>query len=146
MKLILLTLVLISLNLQAEGPTKEQSNPSFIVHLLDYLAGDYGGAVQNGKIVSKDEYSEQVEFIETVNKLATTLPEVKKEKEVVSLISTLKLQIENKADAKLVATTARQAQSALITALKISVAPERVPSFENGKKLYALNCISCHGQ
>jgi high-affinity iron transporter len=137
-----------SFTLFAETPKagKEQYSPEFIVHLLDYLAGDYGGAVQNGKVISKDEYAEQIEFAETVSLLAHTIPEVSTNTDVVAKISILKQKIENKADAKDVAASAREAQKLLINALNIKVAPTHLPSFENGQKLFANNCISCHGQ
>ena len=46
--------------------SSEQS-PRFAIHLLDYLAHDYGGSVENGKVISPSEYAEQKEFLEDKN-------------------------------------------------------------------------------
>jgi high-affinity iron transporter len=54
----LLLLILIS-PLRA---SETASSPAFVVHLLDYLAQDYRGAVSGGKVISASEYQEQVEF------------------------------------------------------------------------------------
>jgi high-affinity iron transporter len=37
--------------------------------LLDYVAVDYGGAVQDGRIVSAAEYAEMIEFTASVRRL-----------------------------------------------------------------------------
>src|SRR5207245_2076690 len=37
-------------------------SPRLLVHLLDYVAQDYGGAVANGRVTSENEYREQLEF------------------------------------------------------------------------------------
>lgn len=47
---------------------ESKPSPELVVHLLDYLAKDYAGAVQNGKVVSEFEYKEQVEFASIVGK------------------------------------------------------------------------------
>jgi high-affinity iron transporter len=136
--------ILLFLTLNTFANTSEKS-PLFIVHLLDYLAGDYGSAVQNGKVIAQGEYDEQVEFITTVEKLSQTLPEVSAHPEVVAQIKDLKKKILAKEDAKVVALTARVSQKILIEKLQIQVAPNNVPNFKRGKKLFAQNCISCHG-
>tara|TARA_Y100000768_G_C23982339_1_gene686613 strand:- start:35 stop:340 length:306 start_codon:yes stop_codon:yes gene_type:complete len=41
------------------------------VHLLSYLAQDYGEAVENGKIKSKEEYQEQLSFSNEVVRIST---------------------------------------------------------------------------
>src|SRR5680860_1611069 len=33
-----------------------------IIHLLDYTARDYPAAIQNGKIINQNEYTEMMEF------------------------------------------------------------------------------------
>src|SRR6476620_12792861 len=39
-----------------------QESAQTILHLLDYVGADYGGAVENGRVKSADEYKEMVEF------------------------------------------------------------------------------------
>lgn len=147
-KLIFLALTLLSLGTTAFADISAESNeksPRFIIHLLDYLAHDYGGAVQNGKVVSNSEYEEQKEFAHKVNELASVLPEVKSDKVVSEKIVRLKNLIETKADAKDVALMARDIQKDLIAVAKVALAPESWPSLTNGKKLFQENCMSCHG-
>lgn len=146
MKLLSILGLLLSINLFAESSLDaSQNSPQFIVHLLDYLASDYGGAVQHGKIISKNEYAEQMEFAESIHKLATTLPEVKDHQEIITKISDLKNKIESKAEVESVALAARDSQQTIISALNIKVAPAKIPNFENGRNLFNKNCISCHG-
>ena len=45
-------------------------SPRIIVHLLDYVATDYRGAVQDGKIISTFEYKEQLEFAKLLEQSA----------------------------------------------------------------------------
>lgn len=143
-----LQLSLVSITSTAYADMSSESNdksPRFIIHLLDYLAHDYGGAVQNGKVVSPSEYDEQKEFAHKVSELATILPEIKDQKAVTDKIVKLKNLIEKKADAKDVALMARDIQKELIAVAKVALAPESWPSLTNGKKLFQANCISCHG-
>ena len=63
-----------SFNLKA-AVADEVKNPAIVVHLLDYLAKDYSGAVRNGKVLSKSEYQEQVEFSEIVGKASRAYDE-----------------------------------------------------------------------
>lgn len=123
----------------------EDKSPRFIIHLLDYLAHDYGGAVQKGKVVSPSEYDEQVEFAQKVNEIAAALPEISSNKLVFEKISKLKKLIDTKADAKDVALTARDIQKDLIAVAKVALAPQAWPSITNGKKLFQANCTACHG-
>ena len=39
---------------------EEHSSPRLLVHLLDYLAKDYPGAVSLGRVLDEGEYREQV--------------------------------------------------------------------------------------
>lgn len=122
-----------------------ESTPRFAIHLLDYLAHDYGGAVQKGKVISQGEYDEQREFAQKVFELATTLPEIKNEKTVYSKIEKLKQMINGKAEAVDVSFQARDIQKDLIVITKITLSPTTQPSISNGKTLFQQNCISCHG-
>ena len=59
--------LLLFLNVSAFANTNENQ---LAVHLLSYLAQDYSEAVRNGKIISKEEYQEQVDFSKEVLRIA----------------------------------------------------------------------------
>jgi high-affinity iron transporter len=121
-------------------------SPRFAIHLLDYLAHDYGGAVSNGKVISNGEYDEQKEFAAKIYELAQTLPELKNSPATFQKIVKLQSIINSLADAKDVTLAARDIQKDLITITKITLSPNDQPSFSNGKRLFQQNCITCHGE
>lgn len=141
--LILSTLLVLS-PLAARATSDEQS-PRFLVHLLDYLAKDYGGAVANGKILSKSEYQEQTEFAESALKTNSVLVETKNSPGVKAKLEKLNGLIRGKADASAVATLAREIQGEVITIAKLEIAPSQWPSVAKGRDLFAKTCVSCHG-
>ncbi len=121
-------------------------SPRFAIHILDYLAHDYSGAVAHGKILSASEYEEQKEFAQKIFHLAAILPEIKNDPNIVAEVSKLKNLIETKAEAVDVSLLAREIQKELIATGKIALAPNSWPSLSNGKILFQQNCVSCHGQ
>src|SRR3989344_6252143 len=72
--LLLLTLLFASF---AHPLKAENNSPELVVHLLDYLAKDYAGAVQGVKVISQGEYDEQVEFGGIVEKNSKGVPRLK---------------------------------------------------------------------
>lgn len=139
MKNLLLSLVLF-FSLKSFASKNGQS----IVHLLTYLSQDYAAAVSDGKVISQDEYHEQVEFIDEIIKLG------KKEenfpKEFSESFIQLKKMIDLKEDPSNVSKLATELKSRIIEALNIPTFPSSWPSLENGKKIYQLHCLSCHGE
>lgn len=122
----------------------EKHSPEIVVHLLDYLAKDYGGAVQNGKVISKSEYAEQVEFVEIVSKNANGVEKLR-DPDFSKGISELNSLIQNKRSADEVAKLARRLQQDAIRLAGIEVAPTGLPDLAIGAKLYQTNCFACHG-
>lgn len=144
----LLTFGPLALATPAALPAGEEgeNSPRFAIHLLDYLAHDYSGAVEHGKVISVGEYEEQKEFAQKIYELAENLPEIKKDKTTFDKIIKLRTLINSKAEALDVALTARDIQKDLITVTKIKLSPTEQPSITNGKLLFQQNCTSCHGQ
>ena len=73
----LLTVLMVvgsGLSLAENAPSTSQDQAKQIWQLLDYLAVDYGKAVQNGKIASVDEYREMQEFAREVSRQLEGLP------------------------------------------------------------------------
>src|SRR5438128_2575839 len=73
-----------------------ENSPRALVHLLDYLAQDYGGAVKNGKIVSQTEYKEQQEFSEMASQINKNLSETMKHDEIQNDLDSLRKLIAGK--------------------------------------------------
>jgi high-affinity iron transporter len=122
-----------------------KASPELVVHLLDYLAKDYGGAVQDGKIVSESEYTEQIEFAEIVGKNASGVEKLNVDKGFSTEVNSLQEMIRAKASAVDVAKLARKLQQDAIRLAEIDVAPRSLPDLSSGAKLYQTNCIACHG-
>lgn len=141
-----LYLSLLSPAFSESSPESNESSPRFVIHLLDYLAHDYGGAVEHGKIISASEYSEQKEFASKIFELAKVLPEIKNEEKIYNKISKLKTMIDSRAEAVDVGLFARDIQKDLIVVTKVVLSPANWPNLTNGKMLFEQNCASCHGQ
>ncbi len=140
---ILLTLLgLSSTALRAQSPI--ESSPRAIVHLLDYLAADYGGAVRDGKVIEQFEYNEQIEFADLVLKIAGGLDSTDYHP-VVERAKNLQRLIHSKADAEKVSEMALSIKSDVLKISKLNMSPESWPNFENAKSIFQAQCISCHG-
>ena len=113
--------------------------------LIDYLAVDYGGAVQNGRIVSDGEYAEMLDFTANAIKQAQTLPETAGKPALIDRIQALRAAVVARADPVDVAVVAHQANALLIDAYPIPVAPKAAPDLARGAVLFQENCASCHG-
>lgn len=121
------------------------SSPRFVVHLLDYLAKDYSGAVQNGKILSKSEYQEQVEFSNAIENSIKQIPELNSDVELVTNIDNLQKLILNKASDAEVSKLARDIQASVLKKTNIEITPTTWPILKVGKELFVQNCTACHG-
>ncbi len=142
MKKFLLLLIVCSFSFAAN----DEKSPRFLVHILDYLAIDYAGAVQKGKVIEPAEYAEQIEFSNEAFRLATELPGLKEDKALVEKIKLLKIKVLEKQEAKEVATLAREIEQKIISTQAIELYPRRWPNLAKGKKHYDANCAQCHGQ
>lgn len=123
----------------------QEKSPELVIHLLDYLAKDYGGAVQNGKVISPTEYAEQVEFIDIVVKNATTNEKLNTDQKFNAEIKTLQTMIQQKGSAEEVAKLARSLQAKAIQLAGINVSPSAFPDLAAGQKIFQTNCVACHG-
>ena len=127
------------------GWAKTPEAPRLIVHLLDYLAQDYGGAVQGGKVVNEGEYREQVEFMALVMQAEKELPADSRGPEFRDGLLQLQSLILQKADPSQVAPLARRLQSDLLKTSGLQVAPGQWPDLAKGAAIYGQNCAACHG-
>jgi high-affinity iron transporter len=113
--------------------------------LIDYVAVDYGGAVEHGVVASESEYAEMLDFTENATKQAAALPPHAAKADVAAAIADLRSAVSRKADAAEVKRLAHRANALLIAAYPIPVAPKTSPDLAHGASLYAAQCASCHG-
>lgn len=113
--------------------------------LLDYLAVDYAGAVQQGRIVSQAEYDEMREFSGSVSQRLAALPDRPGRAGLVADAAALQQAIARRADPADVDRRARALAAALLAAYPVPLAPASPPDLARGQALYAENCASCHG-
>lgn len=113
--------------------------------LLDYIAVDYPGAVQGGRVVSPAEYAEMQEFSRTVRTRLAALPETPARAGLVQAADALAADIERKAPPETVAARARNLAGAVLAAYPTPLAPAKAPDLATGARLYAEQCASCHG-
>ncbi len=113
--------------------------------LLDYIAVDYREAVQDGKVVNPEEYTEMVEFAksakERIDGLADSAEKATLQKDAVAL----QQAIEKKAAPEEIAKLSRGLATNLITVYPVPLAPSEAPDVARGAKLYVAQCSSCHG-
>ena len=113
--------------------------------LLDYIAVDYPGAVDKGKVINEAEYSEMEEFSGTVVDGLAKLPLKSGRAGLIAKGNELNTAIDNKASPEVVARQARLLATELLRSYPVPLAPKTAPNVQTGKQLYAQNCASCHG-
>ena len=97
----------------------ETVNPRQTWQLLDYIAVDYAGAVQGGKVVAQAEYAEMREFAATVRAQLAALPTTPTQPDLIAQADRLTAAVEAKAEAGQVAAAAHQLADALLKSLSL---------------------------
>lgn len=127
------------------GSTPSDSS-RLVVHLLNYMASDYSGAVQNGKIVSPTEYGEQKEFSNIVIEISKREEPFKSSQVIQQGLQTLKSLILAKASSNLVRDVAKKVETEVLKVSQLELAPEKWPNLKHGKEIYSQQqCLQCHG-
>ena len=115
------------------------------VHLLDYIAVDYGGAVADGKVKSAEEYKEMTEFAANVAGTISKLPATPGKEKLDAGAKALVDRIAAKAPPDEVAGIAQQLRQSVVTAYKVAIGPKRAPDLARGTALFSEHCALCHG-
>ncbi|MAV91976.1 MAG: hypothetical protein CL676_11205 [Bdellovibrionaceae bacterium] len=113
------------------------------VHLLSYLAQDYGEAVENGKIKSKEEYQEQLDFSNEVVRISS---ENKYDDGLKSDVLSLNRGILDKKSVKEISSLANSIKSKILRKFKLLTYPKNPLDLVRAQELFNKNCMSCHGQ
>jgi high-affinity iron transporter len=122
-----------------------------LVALFDYIAGDYGGAVEGGRVVNADELAEQQRFVHDARQIAAALLETRVAAaeragdplpRSVEAIADL---VGRHAEPTEVAAACRAAKAAVVERFGLRTAPAGRPQLEPARALYAQSCAICHG-
>lgn len=135
-----LAVVLIANGAQAAATPAET-----VWRLLDYVAVDYPGAVENGKVISAAEYAEMVEFSATARTQIAALPGIERRPNLIRQAEALERAVAAKASPADVAARARSLAADLLAAYPVPLAPRQAPDLQRGATLYQEACASCHG-
>ena len=127
------------------NPTSREAEVRQLWQLLDYVAVDYAGAVQNGAIISELEYGEMREFSTRAQNQVQALPQHPLHAELADAASRLKQAVERKDSPQQVSQLARDANRLLLQAYPFPVAPRAMPDLARGAALYQAQCAACHG-
>jgi high-affinity iron transporter len=144
---LVLSVAFTGVSLAQASETDQTHSPRFLVHLLDYLAKDYSGAVSSdGKVISQSEYNEQAEFAAEALKIGTDLKETQGESEITSQLRNLDAAVKEKQPPEIVVKLARDTQRRVIVVSGIEVYPNKWPDLKVGESLFRQNCVGCHGE
>lgn len=132
-----------SVGAQTSAPPAEDARQLW--QLIDYVAVDYGGAVANGAVTSQAEYAEMLDFTNNAAKHVQTLPPHQSKNQIAAAIAALRGAVVSKADSAEVARLAHHANTLLLAAYPMPVAPRAPPDLARGQAVYAAQCASCHG-
>jgi high-affinity iron transporter len=129
----------------AQPPAAGASDAQRLVALLDYVAADYGGAVQDGRVVSADEYAEQAHFIADARQIAHELLR-SADDPLLRQVDAVAAHVAAKAPAEQVAAACRAAREAAMVRFALPTAPLSRPRLDRARSLYAQGCAACHGE
>lgn len=135
---------LIAIAVAMSGTAQERSARA-AVHLLDYIAQDYAGAVQNGRVVSAAEYAEMLEFSATVVRMGGELPPLANDPSIAAELHGLVRLIEERANPDVVARHAHALRKQIVERAHLATAPASWPNLDEGRALYQQACAVCHG-
>src|SRR5262249_56436046 len=140
----LAALALTALALQSAEAVPPSDSPTTraqtILHMLDYVAGDYPEAVKDGKVTDDAEYQEQIDFINQAITMLGELPARADQAALLVQARRLLALIEAKGSAKDVARLAGEIRQGVIRAYDVPIAPARAPDMAAPRTLYAARC------
>ncbi|WP_437289067.1 c-type cytochrome [Sorangium sp. So ce406] len=119
-----------------------------LIHMLGYVAMDYGGCVANGAVTSTIEYEEQLALLGEAIHIANRIQPSALESGAGDLaqgIAGVRALVEAKVSADEVALSARAARDRVAAGFRLAEAPLSRPDAERGAALYQENCAICHG-
>lgn len=141
----IVSLLSILLLLTLSGIAYGAESTRTVLHLLDYIAVDYAGAVEDGKIKSVDEYKEMREFAGQAQEMIKGLQANPAQPALLAEATSLAQAIDAKTATSVISTRASALRWAVIRAYNVQVTPKSAPELKRGAGLYAAQCAVCHG-
>jgi high-affinity iron transporter len=127
------------------APAADPNDVQTAWRLLDYVAVDYAGAVEGGRIKSTAEYAEMTEFAGSVAARLNALPLKPERAALIAGAERLQGMIALKGSPRDVALLAHGLAADLLRAYPVPLAPSAPPSFARGATLFGSTCAACHG-
>jgi high-affinity iron transporter len=143
--LIILLGILTPLSALHAAPAADPNDVQTAWRLLDYVAVDYDGAVESGRIKSAAEYAEMTEFAGSVSSRLAALPLKPERAALIAGAARLQGVVARKGTPQEVATLAHGLAADLLQAYPVPLAPAAPPSFARGATLFGSTCAACHG-
>ncbi len=131
-------LVLLAVSAQAAGQTA-------LVQLVEYIGADYINAVEDGEIISAEEYAEMTEFAGLLREGVAALPEAEGKAALVMQSDALAKAIDARAGNTEVKQLAQSIRGTLVGTYGIPVRPASAPDMAHARTLYQQQCAVCHG-
>lgn len=120
-----------------------------LITLLDYIAKDYDGAIENGKIINDAEYEEILDFTQIcISYHANLIPQVNDPSftALTANLKELKKLIESKSHQELIEKQTNEIKERILSFGLLKMTPDKWPVLKTGMMIYNEKCQSCHGE
>jgi high-affinity iron transporter len=117
-----------------------------LVALVDYVGSDYAVAVQDGVVISRPEYDEQLRFVRDARAMAAALLGAGVAGEPLTpALERLAALVDAKAPPADVAAACRAAKNEAVARFGLRTTPTARPSLPRAEALFVESCATCHG-
>jgi len=116
-----------------------------LIFLLQYISADYGGAVQEQKVVNQTEYAELLDFSGTaIDWYVNLRPDIETSQNLLRL-QKFREAVQRKEKWSSVSTLSSELSKQLAAEFNIIRYPASTPDQMEGKYYYGIACAQCHG-
>jgi high-affinity iron transporter len=113
-----------------------------LVTLVDYIGGDYSGAIQDGRVLDEAEYAEQLKFASDARALAKDLGG---DDTLLATVGEIERLVQAKADPGEVRKACRLGRESAVATFALATTPLERPNLARAQALYTESCAPCHG-
>ena len=144
---ILLACATAAMSSRAADSVVERRDAEQVVHLLDYVAADYGLALGGKGPPNEAELAEQIEVLAEAARHAARLPDVPGAPRHLASegVQKIKHAVEARRPPAFVEEAAKALRVQLTALYDLVEAPAATPSEARGAELYEMHCSGCHG-